>query len=208
MKDLKTEYKKACSEESPDLWNRISENLVPKPVSTKKTRISKRWLRYATPIAAAAVVMLVLPAVYLFRQNGTKNAGFADSVNFQASGTQQEMEEEMVAAQDSAPAEMMQEAACITQDKDNEALENDCEPVAEEIRLLTVDEVLAYDEAYLLTAHDGEGVIYSAVLMKETADVLSISLKEGETYEMTLTAYPDGERAETQVTDIRPVTKE
>ena len=36
MKNLETEYRKAFTEEMPDLWGRIESNLPPKNISAKK----------------------------------------------------------------------------------------------------------------------------------------------------------------------------
>ena len=93
MKKLDEEYKKACAEETPDLWNRIEAGLLPKteqamshteppeaaaaqntgtqpeaaPAQKAGTQtqaaIRKVWIRYGAFVAAAVMVLVTVPGL-------------------------------------------------------------------------------------------------------------------------------------------------
>ena len=96
MKKLDEEYKKACAEETPDLWNRIEAGLPQKTEQTAKEKdraaaspqtqssaskagtgtqtqaaIRKVWMRYGAFVAAAVMVLVTVPR--LLRMTQAKN---------------------------------------------------------------------------------------------------------------------------------------
>lgn len=90
MKKLDEEYKKACAEETPDLWNRIEAGLPQKTEQTAKAdtelakeqaraaaapqtqaAIRKVWMRYGAFVAAAVMVLVTVPG--LLRMTQVKN---------------------------------------------------------------------------------------------------------------------------------------
>lgn len=96
MKKLDEEYKKACAEETPDLWNRIEAGLPQKTEQTAKEKdraaaspqtqssaskagtgtqtqaaIRKVWMRYGAFVAAAVMVLVTVPG--LLRMTQVKN---------------------------------------------------------------------------------------------------------------------------------------
>lgn len=96
MKKLDEEYKKACAEETPDLWNRIEAGLPQKTEQTAKEKdraaaspqtqssaskagtgtqtqaaIRKVWMRYGAFVAAAVMVLVTVPG--LLRMTQAKN---------------------------------------------------------------------------------------------------------------------------------------
>lgn len=90
MKKLDEEYKKACAEETPDLWNRIEAGLPQKTEQTAKAdtepakeqaraaaapqtqaAIRKVWMRYGAFVAAAVMVLVTVPG--LLRMTQAKN---------------------------------------------------------------------------------------------------------------------------------------
>lgn len=96
MKKLEEEYKKACAEETPDLWNRIEAGLPQKTEQTAKEKdraaaspqtqssaskagtgtqtqaaIRKVWMRYGAFVAAAVMVLVTVPG--LLRMTQAKN---------------------------------------------------------------------------------------------------------------------------------------
>ena len=101
MKKLDEEYKKACAEETPDLWNRIEAGLPQKtePTAKEKDRaaaspqtqssaskagtgtqtqaaIRKVWMRYGAFVAAAVMVLVTVPGLLRMTQarNTAENA--------------------------------------------------------------------------------------------------------------------------------------
>ena len=95
MKKLDEEYKKACAEETPDLWNRIEAGLPPKTEQTAKAdtepateqspaaaapqtqaAIRKVWVRYGAFVAAAVMVLVTVPGLLRMKQakNTNENA--------------------------------------------------------------------------------------------------------------------------------------
>ncbi len=75
MKDLKTEYKKAALEETPDLWNRIEVSLPEKTVKKPKKKISV--IRYASLAAAGLFMALIIPGSIYLMQNGESKSDSA-----------------------------------------------------------------------------------------------------------------------------------
>lgn len=101
MKKLDEEYKKACAEETPDLWNRIEAGLpqkteqtmshreppeaapaqdagtqseaapAQKPGTQTQAAIRKVWMRYGAFVAAAVMVLVTVPG--LLRMTQAKN---------------------------------------------------------------------------------------------------------------------------------------
>lgn len=101
MKKLDEEYKKACAEEIPDLWNRIEAGLpqktertmshreppeaapaqdagtqseaapAQKPGTQTQAAIRKVWMRYGAFVAAAVMVLVTVPG--LLRMTQVKN---------------------------------------------------------------------------------------------------------------------------------------
>ncbi|MFU2423019.1 MAG: hypothetical protein ACM677_08840 [Bacteroides sp.] len=96
MKKLDEEYKKACAEETPDLWNRIEAGLPQKTEQTAKEKdraaaspqtqssaskagtgtqtqaaIRKVWMRYGAFVAAAVMALVTVPG--LLRMTQAKN---------------------------------------------------------------------------------------------------------------------------------------
>lgn len=96
MKKLDEEYKKACAEETPDLWNRIEAGLPQKTEQTAKEKdraaaspqtqssaskagtgtqtqaaIRKVWMRYGAFVTAAVMVLVTVPG--LLRMTQAKN---------------------------------------------------------------------------------------------------------------------------------------
>lgn len=96
MKKLDEEYKKACAEETPDLWNRIEAGVPQKTEQTAKEKdraaaspqtqssaskagtgtqtqaaIRKVWMRYGAFVAAAVMVLVTVPG--LLRMTQAKN---------------------------------------------------------------------------------------------------------------------------------------
>ncbi len=101
MKKLDEEYKKACAEETPDLWNRIETGLPQKTEQTAKEKdraaaspqtqssaskagtgtqtqaaIRKVWMRYGAFVAAAVMVLVTVPGLLRMTQarNTAENA--------------------------------------------------------------------------------------------------------------------------------------
>ncbi len=101
MKKLDEEYKKACAEETPDLWNRIEAGLPQKTEQTAKEKdraaaspqtqssaskagtgtqtqaaIRKVWIRYGAFVAAAVMVLVTVPGLLHMTQakNTAENA--------------------------------------------------------------------------------------------------------------------------------------
>lgn len=101
MKKLDEEYKKACAEETPDLWNRIEAGLPQKTEQTAKEKdraaaspqtqssaskagtgtqtqaaIRKVWMRYGAFVAAAVMVLVTVPGLLRMTQarNTAENA--------------------------------------------------------------------------------------------------------------------------------------
>ena len=101
MKKLDEEYKKACAEETPDLWNRIEAGLSQKTEQTAKEKdraaaspqtqssaskagtgtqtqaaIRKVWMRYGAFVAAAVMVLVTVPGLLRMTQarNTAENA--------------------------------------------------------------------------------------------------------------------------------------
>lgn len=95
MKKLDEEYKKACAEETPDLWNRIEAGLPQKTEQTAKEKdraaaspqtqssaskagtgtqtqaaIRKVWMRYGAFVAAAVMVLVTVPGLLRMTQAG------------------------------------------------------------------------------------------------------------------------------------------
>lgn len=87
MKKLDEEYKKACAEETPDLWNRIEAGLPQKTEQTAKAdtepakeqaraaaapqtqaAIRKVWMRYGAFVAAAVMVLVTVPGILRMTQ--------------------------------------------------------------------------------------------------------------------------------------------
>ena len=93
MKKLDEEYKKACAEETPDLWNRIEAGLPQKTEQTAKEKdraaaspqtqssaskagtgtqtqaaIRKVWMRYGAFVAAAVMVLVTVPGILRMTQ--------------------------------------------------------------------------------------------------------------------------------------------
>lgn len=101
MKKLDEEYKKACAEETPDLWNRIEAGLSPKTEQTAKAgtepakkqspaaaapqtqaAIRKVWMRYGAFVAAAVMVLVTVPGLLRMKQAKNTNEN-ATSMNMQ-----------------------------------------------------------------------------------------------------------------------------
>lgn len=95
MKKFDEEYKKACAEETPDLWNRIEAGLPQKTEQTAKAdtepakeqpwaaaapqtqaAIRKVWIRYGAFVAAAVMVLVTVPGLLRMTQarNTAENA--------------------------------------------------------------------------------------------------------------------------------------
>ena len=101
MKKLDEEYKKACAEETPDLWNRIEAGLPQKTEQTAKEKdraaaspqtqssaskagtgtqtqaaIRKVWMCYGAFVAAAVMVLVTVPGLLHMTQarNTAENA--------------------------------------------------------------------------------------------------------------------------------------
>lgn len=101
MKKLDEEYKKACAEETPDLWNRIEAGLPQKTEQTAKEKdraaaspqtqssaskagtgtqtqaaIRKVWMRYGAFVVAAVMVLVTVPGLLHMTQakNTAENA--------------------------------------------------------------------------------------------------------------------------------------
>ena len=203
MKDLKTEYKRACEEETPDLWNRISDNLVPRPES-KNNKRKKKWSLQIPAVIAAALLLLVFPAVYLNQKN---------IKNYDRGIALSEADEDMVSeknfgveemGQNSAVAEFIPQAdSCEAADCDTDSMQTS----GTFSMCLTVNSIVAYEEGYMLTAQDDEGRAYTISLCEDVENSLSFALKEGDTYEMTLQADDDRKEVQYQVTEIKPVTE-
>ncbi len=62
MKNLEDEYKRFNQEETPDLWNRIEAGLTDKKAKPKK---NIRTFKYASVCAAAVLLAILLPSLYL-----------------------------------------------------------------------------------------------------------------------------------------------
>ena len=107
MKKLDEEYKKACAEETPDLWNRIEAGLPPKTEQTAKAdtesateqyraaaapqtqaAIRKVWIRYGAFVAAAVMVLVTVPGLLRMTQakNTTENAAPMSMQDMTAAG--------------------------------------------------------------------------------------------------------------------------
>lgn len=101
MKKLDEEYKKACAEETPDLWNRIEAGLPPKTEQPAKAdtelakeqpraaaapqtqaAIRKVWMRYGAFVAAAVMVLVTVPGLLRMKQAKSINEN-ATSMNMQ-----------------------------------------------------------------------------------------------------------------------------
>lgn len=87
MKKLDEEYKKACAEETPDLWNRIEAGLPPKTEQTQAA-IRKVWVRYGAFVAAAVMVLVTVPGLLHMKQakNTNENAASMGMPDMTAAG--------------------------------------------------------------------------------------------------------------------------
>ena len=87
MKKLDEEYKKACAEETPDLWNRIEAGLPPKTEQTQAA-IRKVWVRYGAFVAAAVMVLVTVPGLLHMKQakNTNENAASMGMTDMTAAG--------------------------------------------------------------------------------------------------------------------------
>ena len=206
MKKLDEEYKKACAEETPDLWNRIEAGLPQKTEQTAKAgngaltqaAIRKVWMRYGA-FVAAVMVLVTVPGLLRMTQakNTAENAapmsvqdmtaakenttGMTDTEGIAADSADTAFADAFPGECDDAYSEEAENGAAVENSSATEML-----PGVSSIEL-KVTAVEEYDGYELVSAVSGDGMFETkAVFPEEVKKKLDFTLTEGEYYTFTL----------------------
>lgn len=209
MKKLDEEYKKACAEETPDLWNRIEAGLPQKTEQTAKAgngaltqaAIRKVWMRYGAFVAAAVMVLVTVPGLLRMTQakSTAENAAPMSVQDMTAAkeNTTGMTDTEGIAA-DSADTAFADAFPGECDDAYSEEAENGAGAAVEnasatemlpgvssvELKVTAVEE---YDGYELVSVVSGDGMFETkAVFPEEVKKKLDFTLTEGEYYTFTL----------------------
>lgn len=197
MKKLDEEYKKACAEETPDLWNRIEAGLPQKTEQTAKAgtgtqtqaAIRKVWMRYGAFVAAAVMVLVTVPGLLRMTQarNTAENAAPMSVQDMTAAKenttgmTDTAFAEAFPGECDDAYSEEAENDAAVENSSATEMLSG---VSSMELKVTAVEE---YDGYELISAVSGDGMFETkAVFPEEVKKKLDFTLTEGEYYTFTL----------------------
>lgn len=207
MKKLDEEYKKACAEETPDLWNRIEAGLPQKTEQTAKSgtgtqtqaAIRKVWMRYGAFVAAAVMVLVTVPGLLRMTQakNTAENAapmsvqdmtaakenttGMTDTEGIAEDSADTAFADAFPGECDDAYSEEAENGASV---ENSSATEIQPGVSSMELKVTAVEE---YDGYELVSAVSGDGMFETkAVFPEEVKKKLDFTLTEGEYYTFTL----------------------
>ncbi len=207
MKKLDEEYKKACAEETPDLWNRIEAGLPQKTEQTAKAgtgtqtqaAIRKVWMRYGAFVAAAVMVLVTVPGLLRMTQakNTADNAapmsvqdmtaakenttGMTDTEGIAADSADTAFADAFPGECDDAYSGEAENGAAVENSSATEMLPG---VSSMELKVTAVEE---YDGYELVSAVSGDGMFETkAVFPEEVKKKLDFTLTEGEYYTFTL----------------------
>ncbi len=207
MKKLDEEYKKACAEETPDLWNRIEAGLPQKTEQTAKTgngaltqaAIRKVWMRYGAFVAAAVMVLVTVPGLLRMTQakNTAENAapmsvqdmiavkenttGMTDTEGIAADSADTAFADAFPGECDDAYSEEAENGTAVENASATEMLPG---VSSMELRVTSVEEHDGYE---LVSVVSGDGMFETkAVFPEEVKKKLDFTLTEGEYYTFTL----------------------
>ena len=207
MKKLDEEYKKACAEETLDLWNRIEAGLPQKTEQTAKAgtgaltqaAIRKVWMRYGAFVAAAVMVLVTVPGLLRMTQakSTAENAapmsvqdmtdakenttGMTDTEGIAADSTDTAFADAFSGEGDDAYSEEAENGAAVENASATEMLPG---VSSMELRVTSVEEHDGYE---LVSVVSGDGMFETkAVFPEEVKKKLDFTLTEGEYYTFTL----------------------
>lgn len=207
MKKLDEEYKKACAEETPDLWNRIEAGLPQKTEQTAKAgngaltqaAIRKVWMRYGAFVAAAVMVLVTVPGLLRMTQakNTAENAapmsvqdmtaakenttGMTDTEGIAADSADTAFADAFPGECDDAYSEEAENSTAVANASATEMLPG---VSSMELRVTSVEEHDGYE---LVSVVSGDGMFETkAVFPEEVKKKLDFTLTEGEYYTFTL----------------------
>lgn len=207
MKKLDEEYKKACAEETPDLWNRIEAGLPQKTEQTAKAgngaltqaAIRKVWMRYGAFVAAAVMVLVTVPGLLRMTQakSTAENAapmsvqdmaaakenttGMTDTEGIAADSADTAFADAFPGEGDDAYSEEAENGAAVENASATEMLPG---VSSMELRVTSVEEHDGYE---LVSVVSGDGMFETkAVFPEEVKKKLDFTLTEGEYYTFTL----------------------
>lgn len=207
MKKLDEEYKKACAEETPDLWNRIEAGLPQKTEQTAKTgngaltqaAIRKVWMRYGAFVAAAVMVLVTVPGLLRMTQakNTAENAapmsvqdmtaakenttGMTNTEGIAADSVDTAFADAFPGECDDAYSEEAENGTAVENASATEMLPG---VSSMELRVTSVEEHDGYE---LVSVVSGDGMFETkAVFPEEVKKKLDFTLTEGEYYTFTL----------------------
>ena len=206
MKKLDEEYKKACAEETPDLWNRIEAGLPQKTEQTAKAgngaltqaAIRKVWMRYGA-FVAGVMVLVTVPGLLRMTQakNTAENAapmsvqdmtaakenttGMTDTEGIAADSADTAFADAFPGECDDAYSEEAENGAAVEISSATEMLPG---VSSMELKVTAVEE---YDGYELVSAVSGDGMFETkAVFPEEVKKKLDFTLTEGKYYTFTL----------------------
>lgn len=207
MKKLDEEYKKACAEETPDLWNRIEAGLPQKTEQTAKAgtgaltqaAIRKVWMRYGAFVAAVVMVLVTVPGLLRMTQakSTAENAapmsvqdmtaakenttGMTDTEGIAADSADTAFADAFSGEGDDAYSEEAENGAAVENASATEMLSG---VSSMELRVTSVEEHDGYE---LVSVVSGDGMFETkAVFPEEVKKKLDFTLTEGEYYTFTL----------------------
>lgn len=207
MKKLDEEYKKACAEETPDLWNRIEAGLPQKTEQTAKAgtgaltqaAIRKVWIRYGAFVAAAVMVLVTVPGLLRMTQakSTAENAapmsvqdmtaakenttGMTDTEGIAADSADTAFADAFHGECDDAYSEEAENGTAVENASATEMLSG---VSSMELRVTSVEEHDGYE---LVSVVSGDGMFETkAVFPEEVKKKLDFTLTEGEYYTFTL----------------------
>lgn len=207
MKKLDEEYKKACAEETPDLWNRIEAGLPQKTEQTAKTgngaltqaAIRKVWMRYGAFVAAAVMVLVTVPGLLRMTQakNTAENAapmsvqdmtaakenttGMTNTEGIAADSADTAFADAFPGECDDAYSEEAENGTAVENASATEMLPG---VSSMELRVTSVEEHDGYE---LVSVVSGDGMFETkAVFPEEVKKKLDFTLTEGKYYTFTL----------------------
>ena len=207
MKKLDEEYKKACAEETPDLWNRIEAGLPQKTEQTAKAgngaltqaAIRKVWMRYGAFVAAAVMVLVTVPGLLRMTQakSTAENAapmsvqdmtaakenttGMTDTEGIAADNADTAFADAFPGECDDAYSEEAENGAAVANASATEMLPG---VSSMELKVTAVEE---YDGYELVSVVSGDGMFETkAVFPEKVKKKLDFTLTEGEYYTFTL----------------------
>lgn len=207
MKKLDEEYKKACAEETPDLWKRIEAGLPQKTEQTAKAgngaltqaAIRKVWMRYGAFVAAAVMVLVTVPGLLRMTQakSTAENAapmsvqdmtaakenttGMTDTEGIAADSADTAFADAFPGECDDAYSEEAKNGTAVENASATEMLPG---VSSMELRVTSVEEHDGYE---LVSVVSGDGMFETkAVFPEEVKKKLDFTLTEGEYYTFTL----------------------